>query len=334
MNVHKLRIVIVGGSHVGKTTLVGSILDGSILETNIDDNSARENDKDEVMIVQKRNSGGLNNSSSIFSGIAQKDIEYKNKIYRVSLIDSESQTKATTLSDNKYFSEIHGYLLVFAHDDPQSFETIQHTNLNIIQKVGNKYVPRVLVGNKSDLESDITSDRIKRLSKKILCPYVECSVREGKNLDKILMKIIKEINKEINEEHPYDIRNLNRELNFISREARSFRQILNILLISLITISIMLAMLDIVAFAKHLDASLISIPAFCTSIFSAYINFKTLRLARKKESETILGFTKNHYFNIVLILVVVVSFVMNSSGIPLDYLTLTLYIICALIQVR
>lgn len=165
----------------------------------------------------------------------QKNIQYKDKTYRITLYDSVSLTNASNqFFDGKSISEIQGFILVFALDDEISFETIQHVNNLLISKVGFKYVPRVLVGNKADLSPAIEKERITKLKNKLICPYVECSVKEGNNLDKILVKILKEINKEYNDEHPYDILNANRELNCISRQANHYKNLLNVLFCAII----------------------------------------------------------------------------------------------------
>lgn len=163
---------------------------------------------------------------------SQRTIEYKLQTYKVTLYDSVFLTSASNeLTGIKTISDYQGFILVFSLDDELSFETIQHINQVLTSKVGFKYVPRVLVGNKSDLPCVIDKERIKKLKKKLLCPYVECSVKEGKNLDKVLIKILKEINKEYKDEHPYDIVNSNREMNFISQDAYFWRKLLNLLFI-------------------------------------------------------------------------------------------------------
>jgi GTPase SAR1 family protein len=308
-NIQKLRLVILGGESVGKTSLTHTILDGSILEveasstnlnsinsnnyssnayenlnssvnlefnitnspnskqgntllTNTDTNLVIENNttndesKKKITEVSEFNFSSTNNSTtrtrrsssgnSIQNQISeignkkpnhfsQKTIEFKGIMYKITIYDSVSLTSASNeFFDNKMISDIQGFILVFSLDDELSFETIQHINQVLISKVGFKYVPRVLVGNKSDQKSSIDENRIKKLKNKLICPYVECSVKEGSNLDKILVKILKEIHKEYRDEHPYDIINANRQLNCISRQAFYYRHLLNILFIGII----------------------------------------------------------------------------------------------------
>ena len=42
-------------------------------------------------------------------------------------------------------------MLCFSIDDNHSFEIIQHVNKILLESIGTKYVPRILVANKSDL---------------------------------------------------------------------------------------------------------------------------------------------------------------------------------------
>jgi GTPase SAR1 family protein len=52
-----------------------------------------------------------------------------------------------------YFLGVSGYILCFAIDDSHSFEILKHVNKILLESIGTKYVPRVIVANKKDLNS-------------------------------------------------------------------------------------------------------------------------------------------------------------------------------------
>lgn len=49
-------------------------------------------------------------------------------------------------------------------------------------------------------------------------------------MEKIINKLLKEVEKENNDEYPYDIRNSNLEMNFITINERPFKLLLEIIL--------------------------------------------------------------------------------------------------------
>lgn len=123
----------------------------------------------------------------------------------------------------------HGFVLTFSIDDIHSFEVIQHVNKILLEGIGTKYIPRILVGNKSDLESEreVTQENIKKLVKEMKCPYIECSaLNAGPEIDKIFADLLKEVDKEMNDEYPYDIKNTKVSLNFVRRHHQTFNLIL------------------------------------------------------------------------------------------------------------
>lgn len=77
-------------------------------------------------------------------------------------------------------------------------------------------------------------ERIKKLSKELKCPYLECSaLNGGSEIDKIINKLLKEVDKEANDEYPYDIRNTALEMNFIISHNKPFKLVLELILVLL-----------------------------------------------------------------------------------------------------
>ena len=372
--VQKIRLVILGGEKVGKTKLATSILDGSVLEVEedlnpnkkssyenlshsfIEVNSTQEKSlleetsssyRDEVQenkIYEKTNIRKIkkthnsdNNLLSINStgNSNQKTIEYKNKYYKVSILDSDSMSSGQSEFYNlKNLSDIQGFILVFSLDNELSFTTVQHINQVLISKVGFKYVPRVLVGNKCDLKHEISKERIKKLKNKMICPYVECSNEEGKNLDKILMKILKEIQNEANDEHPYDIVNANKELNTIGRNAHYFRQLLITLFIIVVALSFLLSLFDFISWFEGLEGKLFSIISFSCSLYTGSLGIICIKYSKNKEAEKMMKVLKFIYLSSLLNLIVIfILAFMSPYGSSIDYLTFFINMLLIFIQV-
>lgn len=154
-----------------------------------------------------------------------KNFLFKNEEVKMHMIDTAGQSEFTPALPNRYCIGVHAYILAFSIDNNHSFEVIQHVNRILLDGIGTKYIPRILVGNKKDLEShrEVSEERIKKLAKSMKCPYIECSALEGgAEIDKIFYKLLKEVDKEINDEYPYDIKNSTIKMNYIRKHHKTF----------------------------------------------------------------------------------------------------------------
>ena len=127
--------------------------------------------------------------------------------------------------------------MAFSIDDNHSFEVIQHVNKILLEGIGTKYIPRILVGNKKDQDShrEVSEERIKKLAKTLKCPYIECSAMQGgAEIEKIFYKLLKEVDKEVNDEYPYDIKNSTIRMNYIRKNHKSFNLFLTLLMFLLV----------------------------------------------------------------------------------------------------
>jgi Ras homolog enriched in brain len=69
---------------------------------------------------------------------------------------------------------IHGYVFVFSLTVRRSFDMLRVINEKLLNAVGYDRIPRVIVGNKSDLvhERQVTSEEAQKLAEEWNCPYV------------------------------------------------------------------------------------------------------------------------------------------------------------------
>jgi GTPase SAR1 family protein len=136
-----------------------------------------------------------------------------------------------------FYIGVHGFILTFSIDDNHSFEVIQHINKILLEGIGTKYIPRILVGNKKDIDSqrEVSEERIKKLAKTLKCPYIVCSaLHGGAEIEKIFYKLLKEVDKETNDEYPYDIKNSTIKMNYIRKHHKSFNLALILMMFLLV----------------------------------------------------------------------------------------------------
>lgn len=99
----------------------------------------------------------------------------------------------------EYGLGVHGYVLVYSISSLRSFEVMKSINSKLENLIGSHSVPRVLIGNKSDLEGDggelrqVPSEMGAALAAKWGCAFAECSARLDVNIDRAFETLLDEI---------------------------------------------------------------------------------------------------------------------------------------------
>jgi len=114
--------------------------------------------------------------STVGVGFAFKEVELQNKkTIKLKLIDTAGQEKFRSLAKS-YFKNVDGVLFVYSFDISESFENLKEWielfNTNHNGKAG---IPKLLIGNKSDLEIE---EEVKKKNEKL----VEAFLQEYKDL--------------------------------------------------------------------------------------------------------------------------------------------------------
>lgn len=84
----------------------------------------------------------------------------------------------------KYAIGVHGYMLVYSITSKQSFDMIVSLHEKILDQGGLDRVPCVIVGQKSDLNSErrVTFAEGEALAKKLGAAFIESSAKDNKNI--------------------------------------------------------------------------------------------------------------------------------------------------------
>lgn len=125
-----------------------------------------------------------------------KTIDVDGESYRLLIADTAGQDEYS-LFHSQYSLGIHGYILVYNIASRTSFETLRVINEKILNYTGTDYVPRVLVGNKSDLEFErqVTYEQGRALADAWGCAFVETSAKHNAHVDDLFRFIVREIEK-------------------------------------------------------------------------------------------------------------------------------------------
>ena len=159
----KLKIILLGDTNVGKTSLILRYTENLIEKTHL-------------------NTIGLE--------LKEKTITYKDYQISLEIWDTAGQERFRALS-RKFFQSVQGILFVVDITSYDSFQNIQRWMKDA--QTYTKDFKSVLIGNKCDLNRIISNDELKTFAEKKNMPYMETSAKDGTNVDQAFLKLMDEI---------------------------------------------------------------------------------------------------------------------------------------------
>jgi len=100
---------------------------------------------------------------------------------------------------DQYMRTGQGFMLVYAITSRSSFDEIASFREQILRVKDKDKVPKVLVGNKCDLETErqVTTGEGQDLAKSFGCPFVESSAKTRVNVEESFYALVREIRKDL-----------------------------------------------------------------------------------------------------------------------------------------
>lgn len=125
--------------------------------------------------------------------------KYNDTKVSIEINDIDGQTEYTILSYNKFSYGINGYLLIYSIENRDSFEKLKIINSKLDALIGKK-VPKVVIGNKSDLDKkrEVSRDEGNAFANGLNCPFIETSAKCKVNVDLMISLLLTEINRNEN----------------------------------------------------------------------------------------------------------------------------------------
>ena len=173
-NILNFKIITVGDGSVGKTSIIRRLVYNNFLENTL-------------------NTVGMNMAH-------YKVTLQNNKIINLTIVDTAGQERYKSLG-KKYFSNADGILFVFAHDNLESFENIKDW-MKIFEESSSSRIdiPKFLVGNKNDLESEVDENLIDEfLNKNKNFKYKSTSAK--KEEDNQIKELFQELGEDLYEDY-------------------------------------------------------------------------------------------------------------------------------------
>ena len=168
-NMFEVRLVTLGDSKVGKTSLILRYVDDEF---------------------------NLNYLSTMGFDLKIKKIKLSNnKEVKVKIFDTAGQERFKSIASN-YLKKAEGIILVYDITDRISFENIDNW-VDDINKEGKNSKPIILIGNKSDKEDEraIKKDEGEKLAKNCCggIKFYETSCQTGENVEKAINDLVNDV---------------------------------------------------------------------------------------------------------------------------------------------
>ena len=128
-----------------------------------------------------------------------KNVTVKDKSVKLNIWDTAGQERFKTITA-AYYKGAHGILVVFDITDRESFNNVTNW-LNEIKKNAGVNVVKILIGNKSDLESNrkVSIEEAKKMAESQGMVYLETSAKNRINVDESFMELTKSIYEQLPE---------------------------------------------------------------------------------------------------------------------------------------
>jgi Ras-related protein Rab-1A len=168
---HLLKIIIVGDTCVGKSSLLVQWADNYFLDTNI---------------------------STIGVDFKIKTIHYGGKTLKLQVWDTAGQERFKSIVTS-YYRGADGIMYVFDLTDKKTLEKIRDIYIDILRYC-KPNIPGVLVGNKMDCvnEISVTKEDALETASSLNIGYITVSAKTKKNVDNVFTLLIEEIMNERN----------------------------------------------------------------------------------------------------------------------------------------
>eukprot|EP00005_Dracoamoeba_jomungandri_P007671 CAMPEP_0174275956 /NCGR_PEP_ID=MMETSP0439-20130205/60121_1 /TAXON_ID=0 /ORGANISM="Stereomyxa ramosa, Strain Chinc5" /LENGTH=187 /DNA_ID=CAMNT_0015368137 /DNA_START=478 /DNA_END=1041 /DNA_ORIENTATION=- len=161
-----LQIVILGSGGVGKSALTLQFVSGVFPET----------------------------YDPTIEDSYRKQVEVNGKQYILNLLDTAGTEQFTAMRD-LYMKNGEGFVLVYSITARSTYLECPDMKNLITRVKDDDNVPLVLVGNKSDLESEreVPTDQGKEMAQRFGCAWMEASAKLNQNVEKIFYEVIHQI---------------------------------------------------------------------------------------------------------------------------------------------
>lgn len=161
------KVVVLGSGGVGKSALTVKFVSGTFMEK----------------------------YDPTIEDFYRKEIEVDNAPSVLEILDTAGTEQFASMRD-LYIKNGQGFVIVYSITSLQTFHDIKTMREQIQRVKGVERIPIILVGNKSDLDSqrEVQSSEGSSLAQYWGCPFVETSAKVTSNVNEVFIEIVREMN--------------------------------------------------------------------------------------------------------------------------------------------
>lgn len=168
-NEHKYKIIFIGESDVGKSS---------------------------IMLRFVKDSFDENINSTIGIDFSSKIIQYKGHNIKINIWDTAGQEKYNSIVNN-YYKNVDGAIIVFDLNNQPSFDKMHKKWITKFKEECGKDKPFIIVGNKKDLDNtELNKENGEKIAKLYNTSFYQISARDDKSsniIDLIIKELIEQI---------------------------------------------------------------------------------------------------------------------------------------------
>ena len=166
-NADTMRVITLGESGVGKTSIIRRYIHNIFDE---------------------------NNLSTIGLNFSFKEVKLKNgKSINIKLIDTAGQEKYKALAKS-YFKNVDAVLFVFSLNNQDSFDNMKNwINLFNDNHNGKEGIPKYLIGNKADEKREVQKNMVDEFLSKNKYKYFETSAKDNNGIDELFQELSEDL---------------------------------------------------------------------------------------------------------------------------------------------
>ena len=173
---YKGKVILCGDPSVGKTSLLARYVEDNFNDDYHQTIGANFLIKEiDVTGVIDKFRDSLTLKQELIDDIKEKSL----KLY---LWDIGGQ-KHTLFSNEYYFVQAVGAMVIFSLNQPSSFESVDFWISKLIELSGD--IPYILIGNKTDLKREISEESVKKKVNELGVKYFETSAKLNQNVDHV-----------------------------------------------------------------------------------------------------------------------------------------------------
>ena len=195
------KILLIGDSGVGKSSIMTRYIDGHFSETFI---------------------------STIGVDFKIRNVEVEGKNIKLQVWDCAGQERFRSITSS-YYRGAHGVLLVYDITDRSTFESLNHW-YDEVDKLCNFSSEIFIIGNKSDMEDrKVNYEDGEKFAESLDCRFTETNEKEDQNVEKIVNQMAenlyqKELKKKELKDSKEDSRSLNQTIRVGQKVGRKKRR--------------------------------------------------------------------------------------------------------------